>query len=88
MREKNYPIYFLDNTCLECGAKAVVPINRFDKPERSQPPLYPIYKMRCQKCGTEYGIRWVPKENGGTELDVPIACSKRYINDFVENIRK
>lgn len=87
MRDYNYPIYFLDGTCINCGEKSIMSINKFDSIENENSPLYPIHKMVCSKCGREYGISWRSKKKDSTELDVPIPMSKNYIDEFILKVR-
>lgn len=87
MRDYNYPIYFLDNTCVNCGAKAVALINKFGYKENYNGALYPISKMVCSKCGREYFIRWKSSKKDN-DLDFPIASSKNYIDRFIDNVKE
>lgn len=87
MRDYNYPIYFLDGTCIACGSPgSVVPINKFGNIE-GENALYPIHKMVCRKCGREYGITWKSSKKDSSELDTPIPMSRNYIDEFITNVQ-
>jgi hypothetical protein len=86
MRDHNYPIYFLNNTCIACGAKAVTPVNKFDKLDTSNKPLYPIYRLQCQRCYREYFIEWKSSSEDSMELEIPVAVSKNCIDEFTERL--
>lgn len=80
MKDYDYPIFFIDNTCVHCGAKdSINPINKFGYPVKSN-PIYPISHLKCKKCGREYFIRWEEDE----KFEQPIAISKNYIDLFAK----
>jgi hypothetical protein len=89
MRDYNYPVYFGNKTCVACGSNTLVPIDKMDNINTNPKPFYPIYKMRCRRCGREYFINWTSStDNGAIDLSVPIAVSKNCIDEFIDFIEE
>lgn len=77
----NYPIYFYNNTCLNCGSRnTIVPVNMFGSTCKLD-SIYPIYSLKCNKCGKEFFILWGCDEDG---FDIPIAVSKNMIESYTK----
>ena len=79
----DYPFYF-DNykICIHCASSNVKLIDKFDKPVKGD-SIYPISKLRCMDCNTEYYIRWVKNDKGKI---IPICCSDIDIDSVANNI--
>lgn len=84
MKDYNYPIFYLDGTCVHCGHKNVNSINKFGRIEKGN-PIYPIYFMKCEKCGRSYFIRW--DEDDNNEYTIPVPVSFNYIDEFIEILK-
>ncbi len=85
MKDYNYPIYYTDGTCVRCGHKTVIAINKFGKTETKHSPIYPLSFMKCTNCGTDYFIRWDDKD--GNEFSLPVPVSFNYIDEFTEMLK-
>ena len=82
MRDYEYPIYFLDNTCVHCGGEQTIEaINKFGFKEKTT-NMYPISRMVCRKCRQEYFIKWKSSKRD-QNLDVPIPSSRNNIDRFI-----
>ena len=76
------PFSFSDyRICVKCGHKTVNMIDKFDITTRTK--FYPVTKMRCSHCGTEYYIKWIENESGNK---IPVCADVDSINQFKENI--
>ena len=82
-KQIDYPIYFYDNTCVHCGAKAVVPIDKYDRPSKSM--IYPIKNLQCMKCNRRYFINWIKDEDDNM---IPVTSSKNEISLFEDDVVK
>lgn len=77
-----YPIYFYGNTCIHCGSNGSLTfVDRMGKETRR--PIYPICKMICKECNTEYFVKWIKNFD---ETLVPVCVSKDEITKFEKEI--
>lgn len=78
---KVYPIAFTNRECTKCGAKnSLRYIDKYDHIMKDE--IYPISKMYCTSCNTDFYIRWI-KPNESEEKMIPIICSDN-LKDKVE----
>ena len=77
-----YPIYFLNNTCVHCGSKGSL-FFIDSRNTKTHQPVYPIEKIVCTNCKTEYFIKWIKSHN---DEMIPVCCSKDDIKDFEDDI--
>lgn len=86
MKDYKYPIFYIDRSCVNCGAKnSVIPINKFGYPAKNN-ELYPMNIMKCKECGREYYIRWDKDEKDN--YNEQIAVSFNEIDLFMECLKQ
>lgn len=76
-----YPIFFYNyHICIKCGSHNVVPIDKFGRESKSM--IYPISKMRCKRCGTEYIVKWITKDG----KRIPVCTGDDELHNIEDNI--
>jgi ribosomal protein L40E len=80
-----FPIYFTKNICIHCGARGHL-VYKDIRGIESKSPIYPITKIVCKKCGTEYFPKWI-NMNNDTDM-IPVCTDRESIKDFEEVIEK
>lgn len=81
-KPKRQPFYFEDyKICIHCASHNVKLIDKFDRVTRNS--IYPLSKLRCADCGTEYYIKWIENEAGDL---IPVCCDDHDIDIVVNNI--
>lgn len=84
MMKLKYPIYFEGNTCIRCGCNGSLTF-RDRMGQESRRPIYPICKMVCLNCNTEYFVRWIRNDN---DKMIPICVGKDEVKQFEDGIVK
>lgn len=83
LRDKNYPIFSLDNRCIICKSK-LIGINKMGYEVCDlDNAMYSINKLKCPKCNIEFFPQWKIKENN--ELMIP--RSYNIIDEFTEQLK-
>ena len=81
MKQVIYPINYVDGTCPNCGRKSIQYLNKYDK--KSNPDIYPVDRMYCNRCNTEFLIRWI-KDDNDNFIAAPTSANK--ISDFENEV--
>ena len=56
------PISFYNyKICVHCGSDKVRAIDKYGRPMDIN--IYPVSKLHCDKCGTDYVPRWIQDED-------------------------
>lgn len=77
-----YPFTFEDyRICIHCGSHNVEAIDKFDKPTKNF--IYPLSKMKCPDCNTEYYIKWITNREGNL---VPTCCGESDVEEISKSI--
>ena len=84
IKEIHYPFYFEKrNICLDCGAeKSLTFINIFGNESNSE--VFPYYKIKCNKCGATFSIKWDRDYDDGKIYPSAVDPSfkKNFVNMF------
>ena len=82
--EPTYPVYFTNNTCVNCGAEGqLVMVDIFGREVKQE--IHPFDHILCKKCNAKYSISWV--ENPNTGKMKAIAADKSLVKDFINAIQ-
>lgn len=86
-KTKLCPISFKDGTCGLCGARrSIHMIDKFNRETKNM--IYPVYKMRCNKCGEVFLIDWKNLDDtSGDAIPYPVSKIPN-INRFVKHLTK
>lgn len=65
-----YPVYFMGNICPHCGVVDKLKFIDNRGESVSHMAIYPITKIKCTECNTEYFPKWINNEEDPKKMTV------------------
>ena len=83
-KDPTYPVYFTNNTCVNCGAEgSLVMIDIFGRETKQE--IHPFDHILCKKCNAKYSIEWMKNPETGKMKAIPSDPS--LVKDFFNIIK-